>query len=500
MVYSSRKIERVFLLFPPVRLYNETMKLVFPPLGISYIASVIRDIVDVKLMDAVAEGFYNEVELDQEFLMYGSSYDDILKRIQEFKPDIVGITCLFSSVFPVIRELCRRIKQWNPETITITGGAYPTFMAEQLLAKEQDLDLIALGEAEYTMRDLILAIRKDGDISGIDGLAWKEKGNVRLNPKTRWIENLDEIPFPARDLLPMNLYPEIIVPHSFSSKEKLNTPMITSRGCPAKCTFCSSSRYWGHRYRWRSAENVLDEIGELISKWGIREIQFEDDNFTANKKRSKEIFRGILERGYKISFNMPNGIAVWTLDDEMIELMKAAGCYEVTLAFESGCQEVLNNIIKKPLNLEKAREITKKIHRAGIHTNAFYIFGFPGETREQIKETFRFARQVKTNMAYFFIANPLPGTELYERALAEGLLPEDFNFENLTFTRYIYKPKYFNPRELERMAGREFVKYNILSFFRNPWFLFKKAILDLLLRRPRYTLGLLLRVYRRNLR
>ncbi len=497
---APRKIDKVFLLFPPVRLYKETMKLVFPPLGISYIASVIRDSAEVKIMDAVAEGFYHETDLDDDFMAYGSSDDEILQRIREFQPDLVGITCLFSSVFPIVREICKRVKQLNPEIITITGGTYPTFLAEELLAKEKDLDLIALGEGEYTMRDLIAALKRDGDLSGIDGLAWKENGAVRLNPKTRWVEDLDQLPFPARDLLPMDLYSEIIVPHSFSSKEKLNTPMITSRGCPARCSFCSSSKYWGYRYRWRSPKNVLDEIGELVEKWGIREIQFEDDNFTANKKRAKEIFQGIIDRGYRISFNMPNGVAVWTLDSEMIGLMKRSGCYELTLAFESGCQEVLDQIIKKPLDLEKASEITRQIHRAGIHTNAFYIFGFPGETKEQIRETFRFARKVKTNMAYFFIANPLPGTELFERAKSEGLLPDDFNFENLTFTRYIYKPKYFPPRELERMAGREFVKYNLLSFFRNPWFLFRKAIVDLLLRRPRYTLGLLLRVYRRNLK
>lgn len=500
MVPAPRKIERVFLLFPPVRLYKETMKLVFPPLGISYLAAVIRDCAEVKIMDAVAEGFYNEAELDEDFLMYGSSYDEILRRIREFQPDIIGITCLFSSVFPIVREICKRVKRLDPEIITITGGTYPTFLAEDLLSREPDLDLIALGEGEYTLRDLIAAICQDRDFSKIEGLAWKENGRVRLNPKTSWIENLDQLPFPARDLLPMNLYPKIIVPHSFSSKEKLNTPMITSRGCPARCNFCSSSKFWGYRYRWRSPENVLDEIGELIRKWGIKEIQFEDDNFTANKKRAKQIFQGIIDRGYQIAFNMPNGIAVWTLDEEMIGLMKRAGCYEVTLAFESGCQEVLDRIIKKPLDLQKAREITRRIHQAGIHTNAFYIFGFPGETREQIQETFQFARRIKTNMAYFFIANPLPGTELYQRAKAEDLLPDDFNFENLTFTKYIYKPKYFKPHELERMAGREFVKYNLLSIFRNPWYLFKKAILDLFFRRPRYTLGLLLRVYRRNLK
>lgn len=497
---GAQKIEKVFLLFPPVRLYKETMKLVFPPMGVSYIASVIRNDVDVRIMDAVAEGFYHEVELDDDFLMYGSSYEDIMRRISEYKPDIVGITCLFSSVFPVVREVCKRVKALDKKIITITGGTYPSFMAEELLNKEPNLDMIAIGEGEHTMRDLIAALRRGDDLSTIDGLAWKQDGKIRQNLKTKWIENLDDIPFPSRDLLPMDLYPSIIVPHSFSAKDKMNTPMLTSRGCPAKCTFCSSSKFWGYRFRWRSAENVLDEIGELVSRYGIKEIQFEDDNFTANKKRSKDIFRGIIERGYKISFNMPNGIAIWTLDEEMIGLMKQAGCYEVTLAFESGCQEVLDSIIKKPLDLEKAAGLTKMIHQAGIRTNAFYIFGFPGETREQMKETFQFARRVKTNMAYFFIANPLPGTEMYETAKADGLLPDDFNFENLTFTKYIYKPKYFQPQELERMAGREFLKYNVMSFIRHPLVIFKKAFVDLLLRRPRYTFGLLLRVYRRNLK
>ena len=428
MVAASRKIEKVFLLFPPVRLYRETMKLVFPPLGVGYIASVIRNDVDVRIMDAVAEGFYHEVDLDEDFLMYGSSYDDIMARISEYKPDLVGITCLFSSVFPVVREICKRVKKLDPNIITITGGTYPSFMAEQLLPHEPDLDMIALGEGEYTMREVIRGLRSGADLAGIDGLAWKENGGVRISPKTAFIEDLDELPFPARDLLPMDKYPDIIVPHSFSAKDKMNTPMITSRGCPAKCTFCSSSKFWGYRFRWRSAQNVLDEIGELVSKYGIKEVQFEDDNFTANKKRAKDIFRGIIDRGYKISFNMPNGIAVWTMDEEMINLLKQAGGYEVTLAFESGCQEVLDNVIRKPLDLQKARQLTSMIHKAGIHTNAFYIFGFPGETMQQMRETFQFARQVKTNMAYFFIANPLPGTELYEKAKNEGLLPDDFNF------------------------------------------------------------------------
>jgi len=497
-MFGPPKIDKVFLLFPPVRLYKETMKIVFPPLGVSYIASVIRNEVDVKIMDAVAEGFYNEIELDEDFIVYGSNYKDILARIEQYQPDILGITCLFSSVFPIVSEICKRAKALNPNIITITGGTYPTFCAEELLRKEPALDVIVLGEGEATMLEIIRALRQGKNLSMIDGLAFRENGKIRITPKTKWIENLDEIPFPARDLLPMELYPKIIVPHSFSAKEKMNTPMITSRGCPARCSFCSSSRFWGYRYRFRSPGNVLDEIGELIQKWGIKEIQFEDDNITANKNRAKKIFQGIIDRGYKISFNLPNGIAVWTLDEELVQLLKKAGCYELTIAYESGCQEVLDKIVKKPMPLEKAKEMTRLIHKAGIRTNAFYIFGFPGERKEQMLETFNFARQVKTTTAYFFIANPLPGTELYERAKQLDLIPEDFNFENLTFTKYIYNPKFFDPREIERMAGREFVKYFIWSFFRHPWLLFKKSMIDLFVRRPRYTIGLILRVYRRN--
>ncbi len=496
---KGRNIERVFLLYPPTRLYRETMKLVFLPLGASYIASVIRDEVDVKIMDASAEGFNHEDTLDENFITYGSPISDIRKQIEQFKPDVVGITCLFSAMFPVVRKVCQMVKDVDPDIITMTGGTYPTFYAERCLG-EPTLDIIGLGEGEYMVRDTIRHLKDGKAFDDIDGIAYKKGGKVIIQPKTRYIENLDDLPFPARDLLPMDLYAKINVPHSFSAKEKLNAPLITSRGCPSKCIYCSSTNFWGNHFRPRSPDNVLDEISELIDKWGIREIQFEDDNVTADRERARQIFRGIIERGYKISFNFPNGVALWTLDEEMVDLMQAAGCYEMTLAYESGCQEVLRNIIRKPLNLEKARQVTKIIHDRGIRTNAFYIFGFPGETKEQIQETFTFANEMKTDMAYFFVANPLPGTELYRISKERGILRDDFNFENLTFTRSSYKPEVWPEGELERMAGREFLKYNLRSYLRNPWSMFKKSFIDLFLRRPRYTLGLVLRVWKRNIR
>jgi len=493
---SPRKIERVFLLFPPMRLARETMKRTLAPLGLSYLAAVIRDEVEVQIMDAAAESSY-EKELDPVFTWYGSPLSEIRARIEQFRPDLVGISCIFSSIFPVIREVCREVKKIDPGIITMVGGTYPTFMAAECL-KEPSLDLIALGEGEMTLRSVIRRLREGRALSEIDGLASKQDGPAVITPQTQWIEDLDSIPFPARDLLPMKLYPRVGVPHSLSTISPYHAPMISSRGCPSRCIFCSSTRFWGNHYRARSADNVLDEIGELINRWGIDEIQFEDDNMTADRKRAKAIFRGMIRRGYQIKFNYPNGVGLWTLDEELVDLMKEAGCYEMTLAYESGCQEVLRRIVKKPLNLEQARKMTRYVQSKKIRTDAFYIIGFPGETREQMQETFRFAREMKTDLANFFIANPLPGTEMYELAKSRGMLRQDFNFENLTYSRSPYHEGIFPAGELERMAGREFLKYSLRSFLRNPRVLLKKFFVDLLWQRPAYTLGILVRIWRRN--
>jgi phosphonoacetaldehyde methylase len=492
---SSKKIERVFLLFPPARLCRETMKVASSPLGVGYIASSIRDLVDVEIMDALVESDHQHY-MGGDFTWYGSPLLEIRKRIEKFKPDIVGITCIFSSVFPVVREICNMIKDIDPEIITITGGTYPAFLPSHCL-NEKSLDMIALGEGERTMVSVINHLQNKKPLKEIDGLAFKDGEDIIINPKTSYIKDLDSLPFPARDLLPMELYKKVGIPHGLSAVSKSFSPLITSRGCPAKCIYCSSTKFWGNSYRFRSAKNVLNEIEELINKWNIEEIQFEDDNMTANKNRAKEIFRGIVDRGYKIKFNFPNGVALWTLDEELIDLMQKAGCYEMALAFESGCQEVLSNIVKKPTNLKKASAIVKNIKEKGIRTDGFYILGFPGETRVQIKETINFANTIKTDMAYFFVANPLPGTEMYQMAKDKNMLRDDFNFEDLTYTRSAYNENIFKKGELEKLTSRAFLVYSVRSFFRGPGVFLKRFFIDIFLKRPGFALGVLVRIWRR---
>ena len=493
----KRKIERVFLLFPPIRNFRENILFLISPLGISYIASFIRSEVEVKIMDAAIEGPNQKVTLDKDFELLGTPYSEIMSRIEEFRPDIVGISCLWSTLFPVVRELCRQIKKIDKDILTITGGTHPTFLTEYCL-EESSLDMVVLGEGESTMLSIIHHLREGRSLSDIDGLAFRDGDRVIVNQKTRFIENLDSIPFPARDLLPMEQYKRAGMPHSITISGRNSAPIVTSRGCTARCTFCSSSRFWGYRYRFRSPENVLDEIGELVSRWGIEEIQFEDDNITAKRSRAKAIFKGIIDRGYKIKFSFPNGIVLWTLDEELLDLLVAAGCYEMTLAFESGCQDVLRDIVKKPTNLEKARKISRILQSKGIRTRGFYVIGLPGETKQQMLETFKFADETKTDLAYFFVANPLPGTEFYEIAKKRDMLRDDFNFENNTFNRSAYHEKIFPKGELEKMISHQFFKYAIRSFFRNPLLMLKVFFLELLFKRPGKALGYLIKLLSRT--
>lgn len=494
----GRKIKRLMMILPPTRARAETIRMCMPPLGAAYIAASVRDLCDVEILDATTEGYHIEEIIGDGFVRYGLSYDEIISRIEKFKPDMIGITCLFSAVFPVVRELTERIKKCDPNIIVGAGGTHPTFLPDECM-RGSKLDFIGLGEGEETMRSLIGALDRGG-IEDIDGLAWRdEDGAIRIRPKIKYIDDLDSLPYPARGLLPMELYPRRQIPHSLGFRHRRLANIFTSRGCHCKCIFCSSTHFWGPKWRPRSPDNVLDEIQELIADWGIREIQFEDDNMTANRERAQAIFRGIIDRKLDIRFNFPNGVALWTLDEKTIDLMAEAGCYETVLAYESGVQSVLDCIVHKPMKLDRALHLTRHFQKSGIRTLAFYIVGFPGETLEQVKSTFKFASAADTDMAYFFTANPLPGSTLYKMVKENGWLKPGFNFENNSFSRLPYNTPDWRAEDVEKLAAREFLIYSLRSIARHPLTMGRKIIMDVMLKRPGYILDTLKRFIKRNL-
>lgn len=471
----KRKIKKVMLIFPTGKVLKGHFQHCEIPLGLAYLASVLRNDFAVKVFDGRAK-FQKFAQQKSKWEYFGFRQEEIIKEVISFAPDIAGVSCLSSFHFPEARSLCQAIKKIDNGILTAVGGTHPTFLANEIMPKCKEIDFIILGEGEESFLQLLLCINSGKDYSLIDGLAFRGNGNYFVNPKTKFIENLDKLPFPAVDLFPFDFYRKKSIPFSVTFRNRKTMPLLTSRGCPAKCIFCSSRNYWGNVYRKRSAKNVLDEIEYYITKFKVKEIQFIDDNLTQDKERARQIFKGMIERKFNISWNTPNGIAIWTIDQKMLELMKESGCYELTIAFESGVQEVLTKIIQKPINLKKVEELVRQMRKLRIQIHSFFISGFPGETKEQILETFAFARKMDLDSAWFFMANPTPGSELYKVCKEKGYLKNDFCFDEIEYNLPQIQTNDFTPRQIEKLVLMQFNSYNLGLFFRHPLRFIKKYL------------------------
>lgn len=499
----QRNIRRVMLIFPPTRIARESLKFCQMPLGVAYLAAYIRDRYEVRVLDATAEGYDHEEEDVNGFFRYGLSQSQIAQRVREFKPDAVGISCLFSPTYPVVEEIAGTVKGVDPSIVTMVGGNHPSWLPRECLDRPlgRFIDFIALSEGEETLAQLLGALNEGRSFDEIDGLAWRgDDGALVVHPKTTSIQDVDTIPNPARDLMPLDLYARINVPHIVFSKAPLNTSLFTGRGCPAKCTFCSSTFFWGvqGKLRNRSVDHVLDEINDCMTRFGIREFHFEDDNFTSDVPRAKALLQGIIDRGYKIRWSAPNGVAIWTLDEELIGLMKRSGVREMVLAFESGSQEVLNKVIHKPLKLKNAVEKVRLIKQYGIRHNAFFMIGLPGETMDQIQQTIAFIKELKLEAANLFAFFPLPGTPAYQTCLERGYIPADFDFTQNSSTRGRISTEHFTAEQITALVNKNWTLQYFRVLTRNPLiFLVRYGHLFL---RPRTLLELIHRVARRAVR
>ena len=434
---------------------------VVPPLGVSYIAGVLEQVgYQVRILDCLVEGFLDPVSLPDGMVRFGLSDKEILRRIAEFAPEMVGVSCVLTNKYKDAHHLCELVKAHNADIITVMGGAHPSTFP-QIVMQDTSVDFAVLGEGDFALPELITRLEKDLGFDDFDGLAFRRGSQVVINPKTKYIEDLDSIPYPARHLLPMKRYSEISQPHGDFLQMPFAT-MLTSRGCPARCIFCSALKLWGKKYRTRSSENVLHEIELLVKDYGIKEIHFEDDNLTFNAHRAKEIFQGVIDRGIRISWCAPNGLAVFALDEALVTLMKRSGCFSVAIAIESGCQEVLNTIVHKPLDLAKVKPLVEKMRALGLHTKGFFIMGFPDETKAQIQMTIDFASRVGLDWVALNIATPLPGTEMFDICKKKNYLVGDFELSKLKYTIGSIQTKEFVPEELQALWKKTNFEINFL--------------------------------------
>lgn len=426
-------MNKILLINPPLTIREWDLKgkaCVFP-LGLAYLAAVLEKEWDVTILDCILEGYSTVIKVREGWFRHGLSFKEIKNRIEMLTPHIVGITSMFTDQTDNVHQLCRLIKEIDSDILTVLGGAHPS-SNPQMVMEDRNVDFLILGEGEDSFLQFLESVKKEKEFFSIDGLVYRDNGRIKVNPKTRFIENIDRIPFPARHLLPFEEYLSIGRPTSASTvKVKGATTMITSRGCPARCIFCVINAVWGYKYRARSPENVLAEIKHLVERYRVNEIHFEDDNVTFDRDRMERICDGIIEQGLKIRWATPNGIALWSLDEDLLVKMRESGCYKLNVAIESGDEYVLNKLIRKPLKLSKVKSLIGKMKELGIETYGFFVIGCPGENKEQMQRTIDFACELGLDGAQFAIMTPYPGTPLWKLCEEKGYLKKDLQMKDL---------------------------------------------------------------------
>ncbi len=394
------------------------------PLSLLYLSGTSRLVAETHILDLnVAKNNFFKSGQAGNF----SYIEKVEKEVEKLKPDFVGVTCLFSEQFEMVLKITDAIKRANPPSVTILGGMHPTIFYEDILNHCPNVDAVVIGEGEKTLAKLLTL-----DINrwkSIDGLAFRNgQGQIFVNPKASFINDLDALPPPAYDLFDFDDYE--LDSSGWYNPKNLNigtsAPILTSRSCPFRCSFCAMNLVMGTRFRTRSAEEVFKEIEYLYKEHNVRYFNIMDDNFTLDKKRVKQICKYIIDANLDLSFDMPNGIMTTTLDDDVIDALAEAGFAYCFLAIESGSDFIRNKVMHKQLSLDTIFRVIESFRRhPQIHLAAFFLMGMPEETRETLEETYSLIEKLDLDSFKMSVATPFPGTKLFDQCLRDNLFLVD---------------------------------------------------------------------------
>ncbi|NOZ76761.1 MAG: radical SAM protein [Euryarchaeota archaeon] len=339
------------------------------PLGLGYLAGSCEDLAEIRVVDEAAGRFSPRI-------------------LEEFSPDVVGITATTPS-FPRAVEIIREVRSLSPGTRIIVGGTHASFLPGEALSA--GAHAVVRGEGEETLRDILGGI----DLAEIPGVSYMRDGRVCHNPDRPPIADLDSIPFPAHRYFPLEKYRIMSV--------------VTSRGCPYSCSYCSAARFWGNRVRYRSPENVIEEL-KAVQELGFKLVKFQDSTFTSSRHRAMAICEAMVSEGLDLRWSCETRAD--HLTDDLVEAMAGAGCILLCIGVDSGSQAVLDNIGRrmKPEAIVRAFELARK---HGIRTRAYVTFGMPGETRTTVGETLALLERIRPDQTLLSLATQYPGTELW---------------------------------------------------------------------------------------
>ena len=463
---------QVVLIYPPITTYggenSETSAI--PPLGVAYIAAFVeQEGHKVRLIDGVSEAIHQKQPMGKGTRI-GLSDEQIKDEFRTFRPRLVGISSMYSAYADDAYRMARLAKEVDPDVVVVLGGAHACALPEKVL-ENPEVDAVVMGEGELTFAELVEKVDAGEDYLGIQGLAIRQpEGGITQTPKRPDIKDLDTLPFPARHLLPMEVYfSDHHNPYVYHNR---HTFMMTSRGCPKRCIYCSIQSVWGFKWRRHSADYVAREIEHLMKEYGVREVHFVDDNLTASKKNAKRLFSHIIKRRLNIKWACPNGTAIWTLDKELMDLMKRSGCYRLTFGIESA-SETMQYYIKKELDVELARKNIAYANKIGIWTVSTFILGFPNQTGQQIEGSIEFAIDSNTDFATFYPLMPFPNTELWDELMEEKLVNVNDFFDNIGY--YLSSrgldTKHFSHQQIQRFAHeghKRLLKAHVKRLFSTP--------------------------------
>lgn len=421
----------------------------YPPLGLMYVAAYAEKNTDhkIEILDAQAE----EV-----------GYDEIEREIEKKKPDIVGIQSMtFTHIDTILTA--KIVKSVDRDIKIVLGGPHVNIYPNETI-NIPEVDYLVLGEGEVPFTELIQNLDDGQKLETVKGLVFKDRNRVVNTGPRELIQDLDSIPFPARHLTSYKKY------YSLLARRSPITTMMTSRGCPYKCLFCDRP-HLGKRFRARSAENVVDEMEECVDR-GIQEILIYDDTFTINRQRVVDICKKISKRGLDIGWDVR--ARVNTVDEELLKIMKDAGCERIHYGVEAGTPEILK-ILRKGITLKQVEDAFRWTKDIGITTLAYFIIGSPTETREQILQTLEFAKKLDPDFAHFSVMTPFPATDLYHLGLAEGVLKNDYWQEFAKNPTKEFEPELWE-EGLPREKLVELLKHAYKSFYSRPSYIIRGII------------------------
>jgi anaerobic magnesium-protoporphyrin IX monomethyl ester cyclase len=416
------------------------------PLGTLYVAAALRDA-------------GHEVRFFNGAFMAGT---EILKAVEEFRPDFAG---LYSTTFGwrKAQQAAADIKRILPEVFLVVGGPYPVALQEKCLADCPELDAVVTGEGEYTVVEMLERLAARRSLAGVLGVAFRDGEQIILNPARPLIEDLDALPFPARDLLgDAGRY----IPPPATYKRKPVAVIMTARGCNRRCIYCFQiDKHRSRGVRFRSVENVLAEI-ELCLRQGYREIKFIDDTLAADYDRAMEIARQIKQR--RLDFTWFASACVNQVDRELLAAFREAGCWAILFGAESGVQKDLN-AIRKGITVAQIRKAVGAAKEVGLTVYTPFLFGIPGQTFADGLQSIEFACELDPDIANFHAVTPFPGTELYDNIEQYGTMSDDLN-------DYSYQGAAFVPHSMTREEITQLRQIAFRRFYTRPRFLLRRLL------------------------